>query len=447
MNSFVKHSVWTISTQGLIFLVGMATSIIIARVLLSEGRGIYAVTAFLPSFLMYLCNFGIGFSTVYYMANGQFKRKTVFGNGLLFTLIHILVALVCGFLVISIFKDKIFPGIYSEYLYLSLMITPGMMMISYLAMVLLGVQRIKDYNVFQFLRPMLLLISVAFFLLVIGLGVRGAILADIVVTYGISFLLLFFIIKKIGAPSLIINKEYIKEAYLYGIKTYIGSLLFFLSDKLNVIFLNLFLNPFSVGIFTLSYGISQKLWLISDSIATNLFPKIASEKDDKKTKELTPIVFKTTLLLIIFIAAVLWIISETLIVSLFSKEFIESVKPFKVLLISVVFYSGWRILEFDLRGRGKINIVMLPMFISLFISISLNVLLIPKYGVMGATWASTIASFITLLSGMLLYVHSSDNKVYDLIMVNEVDIRLYKKTIQQALNMICRIFAKKESIT
>lgn len=443
MSSFVRNSFWTFASQCSIVLIGIATSVIIARVLQPEGRGVYSVSVFLPSFLMYFCNLGIGFSTVYYTANGEFDSEIVFGNGLLIALIHIFVAVMLGLLAIVGFRDRLFAGVETKYLYLSLAIAPGQMMVSYLAMVCLGMQRIKQYNLFQSLRPLFIFVCIFIFLVVVKLGITGAIIADMLVTYGISILFFIVIVRHIGMPSFRVNKKYVKAAYLYGIKTYVGSIVFFLNNRLNILLINLFLNPFAVGIFTLSYGVSEKLWLVSDAIATNLFPRVSAEKDPKRVKQLTPLVFKTTVVAIILISVFLWIVGEKLITCLFSDEFANSVAPFKILLIGTICYSGWRILESDLRGRGKVNIAMVPISLSFVVCMTLNFLLIPKYGVIGASWAATVTSMVTLISGVILYCRSSGNKVSDLTVVSKTDVRIFKRILVESMNMLVLKLHKK----
>lgn len=429
MSNFVKNSLWTILTQSAIFLVGIGNSVIIARVLQPEGRGVYALVAFFPAMLMYFCNVGIGFSTVYYIANRKYYPGVVFGNGILFASMHSVVALVIGISSVYFFSASLFSGVDSQFLFMALILAPGQIFLSFLALVLLGLQDIRDYNFFQLAKPVLGLLLVAVFLIALDLGVYGVLLSEILATYTLCAFLFVKIIARVGKPTYKLDVSYAKAAYSYGVKSYMGSVLFFLNNRLNVVFLNFFLNPYSVGVFALSSGVVERLWLVPDAIGTNLFPKISAEKDTGRIRDFTPVVFKATMLIVFVMAVLLWGAADILVRLLYSDAFVDSVAPLKIMLYGVIFYGGWRILENDLRGRGEVNLLLFPIALSFAASVLLNLVLIPRYGVIGAAWASAIASFVTLATGLLCYCKVSGNSVLSLLFIGFADIKFYRQRL------------------
>jgi len=398
-----------------------------------EGRGIYAVVIFLPSMLLYFFNIGIGFSTVHYMANASYKREIVFGNGLVFVLSHIVIALVVGFFCVLFFRDVLFQGVDSFYLFVALAIVPGQMMVSYLSMVILGTQKMGIYNLAQLFKPILTFVFIGIFLAVMGLGIKGTLLAEVVVTYGLSVYLLLTVIRVVGRPEFKIHRAYLKSAYSYGVKAYAGSLLWFLNTRMSLLIINAFFSPFLVGIYSVSYGLSEKLWLIPDAVATNLFPKISAEHGFKQ-KSLAPLVFRTTLLLLAVISILLWLISKPIILILFTDSFIDSAAIFRIMLVSVFFYGGWRIIESDLRGRGKSGVAMLPVLAGFLFCIPLNFYLIPKYSLVGAAWATVAGAFVTFVTGVIAYSRLSNVGGCSLFIFNEDDDALHRAIVINIFN-------------
>lgn len=430
MSSFAKNSFWTMFSQGVIFVVGLGTSIIISRILNPEGRGIYALAVFLPAFLMYFSNLGIGLSATFYIASGKYPPKIVLGNSLVCVFVHSIFAILIGLMIICFFREQLFAGVAVKYLFLALLIVPSQLYLSFILPILLGMQRIWEYNFFQVLRYVLLFGLIIIFLVGLDAGVTGAIIVEALAAYITCIVAFVVVSRETKGISFKINKGYLKDAYQYGIKLYAGNMLNFLNRRFNLILINLFMSPIMVGFFGLASSLSEKVWLIADAIGTVLFPKIASEKDEEKKTIFTSLVFKTTILIVVVICVFLYALGEWLIVFLYSHAFFESVRPFRFLLLGVVAASGWRILENDLRGRGRPGVITIIMSVSCVVNILLNILLIPQYGIMGAAWASVISATVSLIISVFVYCQVSGNKVQSLLLFSRSDLVAYKNLVR-----------------
>jgi len=430
MSSFVKNSFWTVISQAVIFVFGLGTSIIISRVLNPEGRGIYALAVFLPSFLMYFINLGLGLSATFYIASSKYAPKIVFGNSLVFLFVHSIFAILFGLMLICFTREQLFAGVAVKYLLLALLIVPSQLFLGFIIPILLGMQRIREYNFFNVLRYVLLFGLVIIFLVGLDAGVTGAIIVEALAAY-ITCIVAFVVVRReTKGISFKIDKRYLKDAYQYGIKLYAGSLLLFLNRRFNLILINLFMSPIMVGFFGLAAALSEKVWLVADAIGTMLFPKIASENDKEKRNVFTPLVFKTTILIVVVVCVFLYALGEWLIVFLYSPAFFESVRPFRLLLVGIVAGSGWRILENDLRGRGKPGLITCIMAISFVVNILFNIVLIPRYGMMGAAWASVVSATVSVIISILAYCQVSGNKVHFLLLFSRSDLIVYKNLIK-----------------
>ena len=148
----------------------MLASIILARVLGPEGRGIYALAALLPSLIVTFGNLGIGPATVYYVARGEFRRQEILGNNVLLSVGVGAVGVLAGLVVVLFFRETVFPGVSPGYLLLALVLVPVEVFFSYVRYVLLGSQRIKEFNYIQIARSALFLGLIALALLGLRLG-------------------------------------------------------------------------------------------------------------------------------------------------------------------------------------------------------------------------------------------------------------------------------------
>ena len=157
-----------------------------------------------------------------------------------------------------------------------------------------------------------------------------------------------------------------------------------------------------------------------------LFPKLASEKDPQKLKQVTPLVCRNVLFLSFLMIVVLYIFSGWLITFLYSTEFLSAILPFRILLVGIFAISGWHILSLDLAARGKPMLNTYIIGMSVVINIILNIIFIPKWGISGAALATTISYTIMFLFTVIIYSKLSNNKIRNVIFLKKEDIGLYK---------------------
>ena len=88
--------------------------------------------------------------------------------------------------------------------------------------------------------------------------------------------------------------------------------------------------------------------------------------------------------------------------------------------------SGNRILTGDLSGRGRLKGKMLIIIGGLVLNTILNILWIPRFGIQGAAWATSISYTINFLLILFLYTKISGNKINDIIFIKKSDFKYYK---------------------
>ncbi len=77
--SFIKNTSITLVTRIVSLGLGIVISILLARILGPENRGIYALIILIPSFAFMFSNMGINSSTVFYMGKGTYPPHKVAG--------------------------------------------------------------------------------------------------------------------------------------------------------------------------------------------------------------------------------------------------------------------------------------------------------------------------------------------------------------------------------
>jgi len=419
----------TLVTRILQLAFGIGSSVIIARILGPQGKGIYSLAILFPFFLISFGNVGIAQASVFYIGKKIYLPKEVLGNNITLSFLLGIFSFFIGLIIILFFSDYLFPKIAKIYLFLALFLIPLHFFLSFINYLLLGMQRIKEYNFINIFRPFIFLVLLLIFLLTFKFGVEEVIVADILSCF-VAMIVLFYLAKRIiGVFHLRFNSSYIKDAFRYGFKVNLGNIIQFLHYRIDIFLVNIFLNPIAVGFYSIAVALVEKIWLISQSAGIVLFPKIASENNKKNLKEFTPLICRNILLVTLIGAILLFFIGRLLIVFFYSEKFLNAVLPFQILLIGAVTMSGWTILANDLYGRGRPELNIYISFMSVVLNIILNILWIPKFGIGGVAWATSVSYTFAFILILFTYSKISKNSIRNIIFIKASDFQIYSNIL------------------
>jgi O-antigen/teichoic acid export membrane protein len=421
---------------------GFLVSIIISRMLGPEGRGIYSLAMLFSGVLVTFTNMGINAATVYYTAKNKYPSKEVFGNNLTLASAISVFTMAIGLIGIIFFRDNFFPGVGSEYLFLSLCSVPFSVNFEFLSHILVGLQKLTVYNSIILLQSFLFLTSLGIFVIGLDFCIKGA-LASQILSFLIAGLVLCYVLyRKTQGIIFKPNKAYLRDVLHYGFRSHLGSLVSFLHYRVDLFLINIFLNPVAVGFYSVAVTLAEGMLLISRSIGTALFPRLASEADSESLRTLTALICRNVLFVASTIAVLLCLLSNWLIVMFYSRTFVESIQPFRILLIGVVAMSGHGILVYYLMATGRPILVSYVTAVSVVINAILNVVWIPCRGIVGAAWSSTISYSIAFIISLALYAKLSGSSPKDVIFPQRADLLLYVNLLSKLRNRVCSVLAR-----
>jgi len=430
---FVRGTMVTFISGILNLSLRVGTSVILARVLGPEGRGVYALAVLLPSLIVTFGNLGIGPATTYHVARGKFRRQEILGNNVLLSLGVGGVGALVGLAVVLFFRETVFPGVSSGYLLLALVLVPAELFFSYVNYVLLGAQRIKEFNYVQMAQSALFLGFVALALLGLKAGVTGAILAEWFTWLIVDAQVFRLAYRVAGGIDLKPNVFYLKRATTYGIKAHLANILGFLNYRVDMFLVNAFLGPAAVGLYSVGVGLVERLWMVSYAASTVLFPRVAAEGEEQRRKEFTPLVARTVLWITALGALVLVLLSRWIVLLLYSETFLPVVGALQALLPGIVVLSAWRVLANDIAGRGFPGLNIYPGIAAVATNVALNLLWIPRYGITGSAWASTVSYTVSFLGALFFYCRLSGNQWTVVVFPQRSDWAIYLRTAKAVL--------------
>jgi O-antigen/teichoic acid export membrane protein len=429
--SFLKKSFSTFLAQTISVVLGVITSIIVSRWLQPEGKGILSLVILIPTLLSTIGSLGIGVSNVYYGGKKKYTWEALASNSL-FASFFIGVFLIILFIFYYIYFNPTFlKNISPKYIIISIIILPCYLIISYFQNILLGQDRIKEYNSISILQSIIYLILIVILMIILHDNLWGAVLASMFMNIIISILAIFLVYKK-TAFQIKINLILFWDTIKFGIQGQLSNIIQLFNYRLDMIFVNMFLNAINVGYYSIAVSLAEALWYFPSSVGIILFTQ-TPKNTTSYSNYTTPKICRNTFFLTLILAVLLALIGKYIILILFGPAYLPSYKALLFLLPGIVSLSVCKVLSNELTGRGKPIVNVYANGISLLTNIPLNILLIPRMGIIGSALSSSISYTFGSIIVLYMFINISHNTLFNTLVINKEDIKMYYTILQNAV--------------
>lgn len=275
--------------------------------------------------------------------------------------------------------------------------------------ILRGLKMIKEFAFFQ--RTSKMLFSVIFFLIFyFGLEVINSQIA--IVSY-ISALIVIFLVSTIIVFKTIRTGNFLRfvnsnKMLKQSIPMMMSSSVLLLMSWADSLMIGGFIGEYEVGIYNVAVKVALLTSFTLTAVNSISAPKISESYNNDKMLEFKKIVIQTTKTIFyssIPIIIVIFIFPE-FILNFFGKDFVVAKSALLILAFSQVINALSGSVGIILNMTGKEKVFRNILSVALLINISLNLFLIPIYGIEGAAIASASSLiFWNLYSVFYVYRH------------------------------------------
>lgn len=419
--NYLKNVSLKLSSGIVSFVMNYAVGIITARALGAEGYGMVTVLVLIPTMIAMFGNLGVDKANGYLAGAHKHTVQTLLNNSALLTITISLLVGIAYWAFMPLTIKLVSTGSASKPLLgLVFVAVPFGLLEMYLQGILWGQERIAQLSLVSIVRFFSLLVLNVMLVLVFGLGVLGAVLAAIA-TPGICAALYLILLRKDVRVEFGWGRNALKDALVFGIQAHLGNVLSFLGSRLDVFIINLFVGVTEVGYYAVAVSLAEMLLHVPMAFAFVLFPKTAAS-DPETAKRFTPKVARLTGFATLAIAVGLFLASKFLITVLYGEEFAPALYPLWILLPGMVCVGYSQVIFSDLGGRGKPYYGTLAASFALLVTIGIDLLLIPRWGILGAAIASSLSSLTNATVAIIVYMRLTENKLIDVLLIQRRDI-------------------------
>ena len=424
----VRHSIINVVFSFVNIPVALLNSVLIARMLGPTDKGIYNYISILSVTVVALFLFGTGGATVYYSASKKYDLKDVFFTGLMNS---IMLGLLIGVFVLALFNMNLL-GESVDYSSQSLPWILFLLIVSN-AITTQCQQQLTSQSEFVFLniaaliKALLMLLTFYVLLVIMDLGLTEILIGFVIInlSYVLTLMVKAVLISK---PKLSFNTEYFKKLYTYGIRVWMGNIANRANSDLDQFLLGYMTSAQNLGIYSTGYRISGFVNLPIASTFTVFFNKIAQEKNEENRFGILSRVHRIYFFVSLIFLLALMLAAKPLVLFLYGEAFAQAALVLWIVVPGILFYGVTRrLIQKYLQAIGK------PLYSSYIQTSGLiggaiaYIILIPPYGLIGASVGTTIAFTISSIISLVILAREENFKFVPFFILNMDDISWLKR--------------------
>lgn len=388
---FVRNIVATFATRLILIVVGLVNTVVVARVLGPAGRGMYAVAAAIGLIGVQFGCLGMHASNVYFVSKNRADLPRLAGNSLAVSLVVGLAALVSTYVVFRVWPQM--APLQGWLLLLGLLWIPFGTAYLLTQNLLLGVNEVKTYNLTEIANRILALILIAILVLAHRMTAALAYAAGLVAMAAILSVIVVRLISISGArpqPSMAL----FRSNFSYGMRAYLTSFFCYLVIRCDVLMLKYMRGASDAGYYSIAFTMSDYVGILPILIGLLLLPKISATEDVLEKYRMMKKAAIGTVLIQMPVVLLSAALAPWAVELLFGKAYALSVPAYLWLCPGAIFLTIHTVAVQFLNSIGYPMSVVWIWLGTVALKISLNLWLIPSYGVQGAAGASSFCYLV-----------------------------------------------------
>ena len=373
---------------------GLFNGFLLAHLIGPAGRGEYYLLTFYPTTLMVIGQLGLPQAFTFFTARRQVA-------GLVSRSIAFAIVIASGLFLATVvllpeLQGTLLRGLEPVAILVGVTALPFMLNANFTTGIVVGRQSAFGmaliYVAGNALTTLLILVLVG----ALGLGVWGALVGFVIgsLAYAVAFFVLSLRVTR-GVTS--VGAVSTSRLVGYGLQLFPANLSQFFAARADVFLLAALLaEPAApIGYYSLAVGIAELVFLFPNAVSTFFFPHVAGggrEDSDRQVSAVSRVTLLLTALVAIALAP-----AAALAIAILIPTFTPALPPLFILLAGMTVMSPTRVIAGYLAGLRRPGLASTVNLAALVANVVLNVVAIPRFGIIGSAVAVLVSSLISSL--------------------------------------------------
>ncbi len=381
--------------QILVVGIGMISGVLSARLLGPEQRGVMVAAVLVAGLVAAAAHLGLPYAVIYNVSGAEDQRSGLaqtLGVCLRMLPINLLVVVSLYGLAYRFGSTTVLKGLSAHVVLASLALSIASLLQTLNVSFLSGVQDFRARNLVTFLPVFVVaLIVAACWVGSLPVSAFGLVCANCAATALAIVAGWVRLRTRHGAAALLRLAPGWERRYLtYGLKFQVALIAQGLNYRLDSLILNSIAGNRDLGFYSVAVAATEVLLLIPTAVTFVLYPKVSSLTGGDRNR-VTLLTLGSSLYLVVGAAAVLAVLLPWLIPLLYGGRFAPAIPAAYWLLPGMISLTVVKVLCHVLAGFGRPEYATYTTAVGLFFTVPLDFLLIPRMGIVGAAFASTVA--------------------------------------------------------
>lgn len=387
-----------LATYGVSLPLGVVT----ARLLGPHDKGTYTLLLLCSTLFVY-CSLGLSTAGIYYVRRKLMRLDEVVGNLLCMGLLLSVLASLAYASVALVSPVSWFHDIPLSLRASIIILGSVALLTSYMSDMLLAAGDMRGYNLANIIQDVTQAGGLVAFLTLSQHALPAAVLAyatSMVIALAVAFIRL----GRLTRIRLRWRWSLLRRLFSYGLRSHTTALLNLGNLRLDSFLTSLLVGVTAVGYYAVATSLVEVIWQLPLAVSGILFPLAAGQRTAEASGKLVAVITRRTLLLVVVSCIGLLIASRFLLPALFGAAYLPALVPLWFLLPGMIGLTLYKTLYTYLLARNYPSIGILSTGLALVATLSLDLLLIPQMGIVGAAIASSIAYTINGLVILIAFL-------------------------------------------
>jgi len=419
---FVKDSINTFLLRCAVYGLAFWVSIIVSN-LGQEVKGEVAIVFMMTDVVRLVSLMGFDAAAVYYLRRKKYDYDTVARTlNLVAPLMFLGWSLILFPLFYWLHSSGLFGNVDFKYIAACFVIAPFGSLMDIQINIFNGSGEIRRGNIVSFLFNVWYLLTLAVITFVFFEGTWGVLAA-----YAFAFVLSSLVgvamnwKRSRSRRGFEWNPVLIKDLASWGIRSQAGALARKIASRTDLLLTNYFITVASAGVYAVALNWAELSLFIPFVLHYVLFPHVSGRERESSIR-LTNRVARLSAAVLILIGASVCVIFPYMERILYKPDYSGAIYPIIIVMPGVISMGLFKIIMGGLDGLGRPQYGTYASFGALVSTVALNVLLIPRFGLIGAAAATSITGLVAFSIVGLYYRHLSSAKWSDFLFVKSEDI-------------------------
>lgn len=427
-----RDALVTIATRfGLAVLI-FGTDIVLARLLGPAAKGRFALVLLYSQLAAMVVGWGMDQALGVVAGRDRATAGRGFANALTWSAVVGGVAVLVSLRLYGLPTDgrpdgplaSLVPNLSGMQFLFSALALPGELFFAVGLYALLGRRRIVPYSVVRLLRRALLLVLVVAAAAIARLDLDAALLMNLV-ALTVTAIAIGYVAWRDGTFSLRPSGTLLVEELRFGSRAIVGTAAERLQFRADSFFVNAIVGVRATGIYSVTSGLAETLWYVPNALGVVMFSRAVDPGAD--AGRVAAVLTRTTLAVSLAAAVPAFILGPRLVRLIYGSQFVDAGVALRVILPGIVAYSVVAILSRYIVGQGRPGLGTVILVTGLAANVASNLMLIPVYGINGASAASSISYGLTALLALAAFRHLSGRSLVETLILRRSDLAALRR--------------------